>query len=111
MKQDSSASSRARVSADNVLFTTLFDFLDFHAIGENFSFPHKNITKPSWDAPFLRFANEASLKHVMYRLSRFPKPGNCNTTSELFSFLIFLFPIFKSLIIASFMDVLTSHAW
>ena len=46
MKEDSSASSRASVSADNVLFTTLFNFLDFHAICENLSFPHKNITKP-----------------------------------------------------------------
>ena len=67
MKQDSSASSRASVSADNVLSTTLFNFLDFHAIGKNFSLPHKNITKPPWDAPLLRFATEAPLKHVMYK--------------------------------------------
>ena len=46
MKQDSGACSRASVSADNVLFTTLFNFLDFHAIGEKILFPQKNITKP-----------------------------------------------------------------
>ena len=46
----SSAWPKANISAEKVLLTIRFIFIDFHAIGENnFSFLCKNLMNPPWD--------------------------------------------------------------
>ena len=41
IKLDSKASSRASVSAESLLLTTLFNLFNFHAIGASLPLPHR----------------------------------------------------------------------
>ena len=45
----SSTWPKANIPAEKVLLTICFIFIDFHAIGENFSFLCRNLMNPPWD--------------------------------------------------------------
>ena len=52
---DSKASSRASVSAESVLSTTLFNLFYFLAIVAYLPLPHINIVKPLFEDPLFKF--------------------------------------------------------
>ena len=101
MKQDSNASFKANVSAETVLLTPCFKFFDFHAMGAYLLLPHKDTVKPPSDDPFLRFGNDAALKHKNFLLSKVLRSGNFNITSDLLSLrILYLLAVSKSFIVA-----------
>ena len=63
IKLDSKASSRASVSAESLLLTTLFNLFNFHSIGASLPLPHRKITKPPCEHPLFRFARGNTKAH------------------------------------------------
>ena len=107
----STTSCNAKVSAVNLLFITLLDFLDYQVSCTYFPFDSSiNTIIPSCEPPHFKLPKDASLKQINAALAVASNLGNGNATYVGFNMLKNLFVIIKSLTAASLIDPLTMLA-